>query len=73
MGSLESFNKSPYFILKHDTYFDDYDLIFKDYRNKKITFVEIGILGGGSLFMWRDFFGPQTRIIGIDLNPQTKN
>jgi hypothetical protein len=31
--------------------------------------VEIGVLDGGSLFMWREFFGPQARIIGIELNP----
>ena len=28
--------------------------------------------GGGSLFMWRKFFGPKARIIGIDLNPDAK-
>ncbi len=30
--------------------------------------MEIGILHGGSLFMWREFLGPKARIIGIDLN-----
>ena len=25
-----------------------------------------------SLFMWREFFGPEARIIGIDLNPNAK-
>jgi hypothetical protein len=39
------------------------------YRNTSITFVEIGVLDGGSLFMWRKFFGDAARIIGIDLNP----
>ena len=27
---------------------------------------------GGSLFMWRDYFGKNSRIIGIDLNPNAK-
>lgn len=32
--------------------------------------VEVGVLNGGSLFMWRDFFGSDARIIGVDLNPE---
>ena len=31
-------------------------------------FVEVGVFGGESLFMWRELFGPEARIIGIDLN-----
>ncbi len=70
--SYESYLKSPFKTIKHNTYFDIYDDLFSRYRNKKVTFVEIGILGGGSLFMWRDFFGPEARIIGVDLNPEAK-
>ena len=68
--SFKSFSKSPYYSTKHSTYFDTYDLLLEKYKGKKITFVEVGIWGGGSLFMWRDFFGPKARIIGIDLNPE---
>lgn len=71
-NSYKSFLKSPFKSIKHSTYFDSYDHLFNQYRNKEITFVEIGILGGGSLFMWRDYFGPKARIIGIDLNPDAK-
>ena len=70
--SYQSFSKSPHFVTKHTTYFQAYDEILSKYRDKEITFVEIGILGGGSLFMWRDFFGPKARIIGVDLNPAAK-
>jgi hypothetical protein len=49
-----------------------YDFLFERYRNKKVTFVEIGVLGGGSLFMWRKFLGEEARIIGVDLNPKAK-
>tara|TARA_A100001015_G_scaffold211586_1_gene237243 strand:+ start:140 stop:880 length:741 start_codon:yes stop_codon:yes gene_type:complete len=70
--SYKAFSKSEFKSIKHSTYFEVYDELFSKYRNKKITFVEIGILGGGSLFMWRNFFGPKARIIGIDLNPSAK-
>lgn len=70
--SHQSYLKSPYPSSKYSTYFAVYDELFSRYRNKEITFVEIGILDGGSLFMWRDFFGSKARIIGIDLNPNTK-
>ncbi len=71
-NSYQSFQKSPYKSTKHTTYFNIYDDLFSKYRGEKITFVEIGVLGGGSLFMWRDFFGEEARIIGIDLNPSAK-
>ncbi len=70
--SYKAFSKSKFKSVKHSTYFEVYDELFSKFRNKKITFVEIGILGGGSLFMWRKFFGPKARIIGIDLNPDAK-
>ena len=70
--TYECYLKSPYKSIKHSTYFHSYDHFFNQYRNKDITFVEIGILGGGSLFMWRDYFGPKARIIGVDLNPNAK-
>lgn len=70
--SYQSYMRSPYRSIKHSTYFDVYDALFEKYRGKNITFVEIGIFGGGSLFMWRDFFGPDARIIGVDLHPGVK-
>jgi hypothetical protein len=71
-ASFKSFKKSKYRSIKYTSYFSTYDMIFSNYRNKKIIFVEIGVFDGGSLFMWRDFFGPKAEIIGIDLNPAAK-
>lgn len=70
--SYKAYLKSPYKSIKHSTYFEIYDELFSRYRNRSITFVEIGVLSGGSLFMWREFFGPKARIIGVDLNPIAK-
>jgi len=66
------FEESKYQSYKLKKYFKVYDKIFSPYKNKKITFVEIGILNGGSLFIWKKFFGEHARIIGIDMNPDCK-
>jgi len=71
-ASYASYMKSEYLSIKHSSYFPVYDELFSNFRDKDITFVEIGVLNGGSLFMWRDFFGPKARIIGIDFNPAAK-
>lgn len=66
------FYNSPYLSTKHSSYFYSYEKIFSRFINKKIIFVEIGILNGGSLFMWREYFGKKARIIGIDNNQKAK-
>lgn len=72
LTSETCFNSSPFHSTKHSTYFPVYDVLFSKYRGKPITFVEVGILEGGSLFMWRAFFGEKARIIGVDVNPNAK-
>ena len=69
-STFQAFSSSPYFSIKHTNYFDIYDKLLSKYIGKEITFVEVGILDGGSLFMWRDFFGKNARIIGVELNPE---
>lgn len=34
--------------------------------------VEIGVSMGGSLKMWKDYFGPGAKIYGVDINPDCK-
>lgn len=68
----KSFMKSPFKSIKYGSYFYAYEKLFKPFKNKSIIFVEIGILDGGSLFMWKDYFGSKAKIIGIDLNPNAK-
>ncbi|QWD16522.1 class I SAM-dependent methyltransferase [Polynucleobacter paneuropaeus] len=65
----QNFIKSPFLSGKHTSYFQVYQEIFKKYQGREVTFVEVGCMNGGSLFMWRDFFGKNARIIGVDFNP----
>jgi hypothetical protein len=54
-------------------YFDVYDRHFARFRNQEIIILEIGVSHGGSLQMWKNYFGPKAKIFGIDINPQCKS
>ena len=69
---LELFNSSSKKSIKWKKYFPIYEKLFKNYKNKDITFVEIGVSNGGSLEIWKRYFGSRARIIGIDKNPECK-
>ena len=51
-------------------YFDIYDRWFHPFRGQPITLIELGVYHGGSLQMWRDYFGPHARIVGVDVDPR---
>ena len=53
-------------------YFDIYERHLEKFRGKSPVMIEIGVMGGGSLGMWKQYFGPGSRIIGIDINPECK-
>lgn len=65
----EIYDSIPYLSIKYDSYFPAYEALLQKYVGQEITLVEVGVFNGGSLFMWREFFGSKARIIGIDLNP----
>lgn len=50
-------------------YIPIYDRYFSKYRDKNIRFLEIGVSQGGSLKMWRKYFGEHAIIYGVDINP----
>jgi hypothetical protein len=68
----DSFNKSKYLSIKQDSYFHAYDKVLSRFIGQPITIVEVGVLNGGSLFMWRDYFGEKANIIGVEFNPSAK-
>lgn len=49
-------------------YIPIYERYFEKYRGQKIRFLEIGVSKGGSLRMWREYFGPEAIVFGIDIN-----
>ena len=53
-------------------YFEIYERHFRPYIDKKIKVLEIGIWQGGSLKMWKEYFGDQAEIVGVDIEPRTK-
>ena len=50
-------------------YFDIYERQFERFRGKSPSMIEIGVQGGGSLAMWKEYFGPgsRTRIAAISI------
>lgn len=59
-------------IHKWNHYFDIYERHFNKFRNKEVVILEIGVSYGGSLQMWKEYFGGKAKIFGIDINPKCK-
>ncbi|MEP7056486.1 MAG: class I SAM-dependent methyltransferase [Caldimonas sp.] len=53
-------------------YFEIYDRHFARFRRKAPTVLEFGVSQGGSLQMWKEYFGAGTRLFGADINPECK-
>lgn len=66
-------NNDDRLIHKWSHYFDIYDRHFSRFRNKPLVILEVGIFHGGSLQMWKSYFGDKVQIYGIDINPNCKD
>ena len=53
-------------------FFEIYDRHFSRFIGKEVTVLEIGVFKGGSLELWRHYFGSKCKIYGIDINPECK-
>lgn len=60
-------------IRKWDTYFEVYDRYFSRYRGTDVHLLEIGVCHGGSLQMWKHYFGEKAMIYGVDVNPNCRD
>jgi len=61
-------------IHKWDHYFDVYEKYFSRYRGtgKKINILEIGIWHGGSMQLWKKYFGDKVHVYAIDVDAECK-
>lgn len=64
-------NKGP-IVHKWHHYIPIYDRYFSSFRGQKIRFLEVGVSLGGSLQMWRKYFGDDAIIFGIDIDPMCR-
>lgn len=53
-------------------YFDIYERHLARFRGSAPVMLEIGVAGGGSLEMWKEYLGMDCRIIGIDIKRECK-
>lgn len=44
-----------------------YEKEFEPYKDKEIKILEIGIFGGGSIKLWKEYFSNPNQIIGVDI------
>lgn len=59
-------------IQKWDHYIEVYDLYFSKYRGKEVNILEIGVSQGGSIQLWKKYFGDKMHLYGVDINPRCK-
>lgn len=73
MNDLYSFyaqHRNTRVMHKWEHYFEVYERFLAPIRLTGPVVLEIGVQLGGSVEMWRDYFGPTARIYGIDNNPE---
>lgn len=75
MDTLEQYfrNNTGRLIHKWHHYFEIYERHFGRFRGRDVNVLEFGVSHGGSLQMWKDYFGPRARIYGVDINPACKS
>jgi hypothetical protein len=69
----EFLNNGHRTIHKWKHYFPAYEAHFGRYVNRPMLFLEIGCGLGGSVQMWKRYFGPHALIVGVDINPACKS
>ena len=57
-------------IHKWSHYFPIYERHLGPYRNTPIRALEIGVFHGGSLQMWKRYFGEYAALVGVDIDPR---
>jgi len=73
-GALENWFQSsrPLKIDKWLHYFPIYERHFASFKGKPVKVLEIGVFKGGSLAMWKEYFGANSVIVGLDIDQYCK-
>ena len=58
---------------KFHNYTRQYNTLLKDFRDKPIKYLEIGVLNGGSIKAFREAFKNSTCLLGVDIDNRCKN
>lgn len=58
---------------KWEHYLEIYHRHLERFRGQPITLLEFGVKHGGSLQLWREYLGPEARLIGVDIDPRCKS
>ena len=53
-------------------YFEIYHRHFQQFVGREAVIVEVGVYSGGSLLMWKNYFGPSCRVHGIDIREECR-
>jgi hypothetical protein len=74
MGTLSDYveNNKGKWLDKWLPYLEVYERHFARYRDTDVHVLEIGVFGGGSLTMWKHYFGARAQIFGVDIDPVCK-
>lgn len=74
MNDLERFfySNTGRVIHKWEHYFEIYHQHLSAFRNNSPVVLEFGVSHGGSLQMWKHYFGKGSQIYGVDINPGCK-
>lgn len=59
-------------VWKLEHYLDVYHAHFAKFIGKEVNIVEIGVFSGGSLDMWKSYFGPRCKIYGVDIREECR-
>lgn len=59
-------------IWKWEHYFEIYHRHFAKFVDQKVNVLEVGVYSGGSLEMWRSYFGEKSHIYGVDIEEACK-
>jgi hypothetical protein len=66
------FNNPGRLMDKWRHYLEVYHRHFASFRGRRPVVIEIGVYHGGSLQMWKHYFGAGARIVGVDVDPRCR-